>query len=77
MKLKVIIYKNYGCVMWSVDDNGKSDINNRYNFYWSFYELNNGEKFSVQYSEDIVNGKITCGEDGTRTHDLLTASQAL
>ena len=58
MKPKVIIYKNYGCVIWSVGDNGKSDINNRYNFYWSFYELNNGEKFSAEYREDIVNGKI-------------------
>jgi hypothetical protein len=35
MKLKVIRYKNYGCQMESEDDENK--------FYFSFYELNNGE----------------------------------
>tara|TARA_R110002153_G_scaffold196886_2_gene350269 strand:+ start:824 stop:1231 length:408 start_codon:yes stop_codon:yes gene_type:complete len=35
MALKVIKYKNYGCTMTSEDDNHK--------FYFSFYELNNGE----------------------------------
>ena len=35
MKLKVIRYKNYGCQMESEDDEHK--------FYFSFYELNNGE----------------------------------
>ena len=35
MTLKVIRYKNYGCTMTSEDDNHK--------FYFSFYELNNGE----------------------------------
>ena len=35
MKLKVIRYKNYGCQMTSEDDKDK--------FYFSFFELNNGE----------------------------------
>ena len=35
MALKVIRYKNYGCQMTSEDDEHK--------FYFSFYELNNGE----------------------------------
>ena len=35
MTLKVIRYKNYGCQMTSEDDKDK--------FYFSFFELNNGE----------------------------------
>jgi hypothetical protein len=35
MTLKVIRYKNYGCQLTSEDDKDK--------FYFSFFELNNGE----------------------------------
>jgi|TARA_B110000091_G_scaffold8206_1_gene7953 predicted Fe-Mo cluster-binding NifX family protein len=44
MKLKVIRYKNYGCQMESEDDEDQ--------FYFSFYELNNGEIIELTLIEN-------------------------
>ena len=50
MNLKVIRYKNYGCQMTSEDDKDK--------FYFSFYELSNGEIIELMLfqadNEDVI-----------------------
>jgi hypothetical protein len=50
MKLKVIRYKNYGCQMTSEDDEDK--------FYFSFYELNNGEIIELMLFQSDNEGVI-------------------
>ena len=55
MKLKVIRYKNYGCTMTGPADN-ESDWENR--FYWSFYELNNGNIICLHYTENWEKNKF-------------------
>ena len=55
MNLKVIRYKNYGCTMSSMP--GKDIYDN--NFFWSFYELNNGEIIVLNYVENLTNNKVT------------------
>ena len=56
MKLKVIKYKNYGCMMESEElDNDPYD--NR--FFWAFFELNNKETVSLMLIENLKNKRIT------------------
>ena len=55
MELKVIRYKNYGCTMTGPTDE-YSDVENK--FYWSFYELSNGNIISLQYIENWENNKF-------------------
>ena len=55
MKLKVVRYKNYGCTMTGPADN-ESDWENK--FYWSFYELNNGNIICLHYTENWENNKF-------------------
>ena len=50
MKLKVIRYKNYGCQMESEDDEDQ--------FYFSFYELNNGEIIELTLIENFKDNKL-------------------
>ena len=55
MILKVIKYKNYGCTMSSMPDEHIYDNN----FFFSFYELNNGEIIVLNYVENLTNNKVT------------------
>jgi len=55
MNLKVIRYKNYGCTMTTLKD--KNIYEN--NFFWSFYELNNGEIISLNFTENLNNAKVS------------------
>ena len=49
MGLKIIRYKNYGCAMSSIpEDNGVIT----HNFYWCFFELNNGKTLSVHLTDN-------------------------
>ena len=40
-------------------------------------QLQNLEKNKTPLKSEVLRGFVLGGEDGTRTHDLLTASQAL
>ncbi len=55
MTLRVIRYKNYGCTMTGPDDS-KSDWEN--NFYWSFYELSNGNIINLHYTQNLKKNKF-------------------
>tara|TARA_B100000989_G_C19330310_1_gene380509 strand:- start:94 stop:516 length:423 start_codon:yes stop_codon:yes gene_type:complete len=55
MPLKVIRYKNYGCVICS--EEGKDPYDNK--FFWSFFELNNGKIIDLNFKENLTNGKVT------------------
>tara|TARA_B100001059_G_C17836263_1_gene588364 strand:+ start:6443 stop:6865 length:423 start_codon:yes stop_codon:yes gene_type:complete len=55
MELKVVRYKNYGCVMKSEENDSQYD----HKFYFSFYELNNGEIFSSNFTENLKNDKVS------------------
>tara|TARA_B100000780_G_C21072875_1_gene431792 strand:+ start:485 stop:922 length:438 start_codon:yes stop_codon:yes gene_type:complete len=55
MKLKVIKYKNYGCTMTGPADS-ESDWENK--FYWSFYELSNGNIINLQHIENWKKNKF-------------------
>ena len=50
MSLKVIKYKNYGCQMESEDDEDQ--------FYFSFYELNNGEIIELTLFQNFRDDKL-------------------
>ena len=50
MKLKVIRYKNYGCTMTSEDDEDQ--------FYFSFYELNNGEIIELMLFQNFKDDNL-------------------
>ena len=50
MTLKVMRYKNYGCQIASEDDEDQ--------FYYSFYELNNGEIIELELHENLQEGKL-------------------
>ena len=50
MTLKVIRYKNYGCQITSEDDEDQ--------FYFSFYELNNGEIIELTLIENFKDNKL-------------------
>lgn len=54
MKLKVIKYKNYGCMMESEESDDPYD--NR--FFWCFFELNNGKIIDLFLAENYKNKKI-------------------
>ena len=45
MSLKVVRYKNYGCVMCS--EESKDPYENK--FFWSFFELSNGEIIDLNF----------------------------
>ena len=53
MVLKVIRYKNYGCTMTGGDSESWED-----KFYFSFYELNNGEIIELFLHENFQEGKL-------------------
>ena len=55
MNLKVIRYKNYGCTMSGGE---KNDVF-QHKFYWSFYELNNGEIIVLDYVKNLKNNRVT------------------
>nr|AOE07717.1 hypothetical protein [uncultured bacterium] len=55
MPLKIVRYKNYGCVLESEESEDPYD--NR--FFWSFFELNNGKTIELQLVENLKNNKIT------------------
>ena len=55
MPLKVVRYKNYGCVMES--EVSKTPYDNK--FFWSFFELSNGEIIDLNFTENLTNGKVT------------------
>ena len=55
MPLKIVRYKNYGCVMCS--EESKDPYDNK--FFWSFFELNNGEIIDLNFTENLTNGKVT------------------
>ncbi|MAU63055.1 MAG: hypothetical protein CMC38_01705 [Flavobacteriaceae bacterium] len=55
MSLKVIRYKNYGCIMCS--EESKDPYDNK--FFWSFFELSNGEIIDLNFTENLTNGKVT------------------
>ena len=55
MPLKVVRYKNYGCMMESEESEDPYD--NR--FFWSFFELSNGEIIDLQFVENLTNGKVS------------------
>jgi hypothetical protein len=50
MTLKVIRYKNYGCQMASEDEEDQ--------FYFSFYELNNGKIIELMMIENFKDNKL-------------------
>ena len=54
-KPSVIKYKNYGFTDSSIPDNNIYD----HNFYWSFYELNNGKIIHLEFVENLTNGMVT------------------
>jgi len=53
MKLDVVRYRNYGCT-FSGDDEA-AEFQNK--FYWSFFELNNGEVYVLHFIELWKNKK--------------------
>ena len=55
MTLKVIRYKNYGCQMTSEDDKDK--------FYFSFFELNNGEIRNYKFGNAKANDEYGMSEE--------------
>ena len=55
MILKVVKYKNYGCTISSEKEESPYDNN----FFWSFYELNNGKIIDLQFVENLTNRKAT------------------
>jgi len=55
MSLKVVRYKNYGCMIESGES--KDPYDNR--FFWSFFELSNGEIIDLNFTENLTNGKVT------------------
>ena len=59
MKLNVVRYKNYGSTMTS-PPNSKSDWENK--FYWSFYELSNGNIINLHYTENWRKNKFIDAE---------------
>ena len=59
MKLKVVRFKNYGCTMIGPDDNN-SDWEIK--FYYSFYELSNGNMINLQYTENWEKNKFVGAE---------------
>ena len=59
MKLNVVRYKNYGSTMTSPPNN-KSDWENK--FYWSFYELSNGNIINLHYTENWKENKFIDAE---------------
>ncbi len=59
MKLKVFKYKNYGQTMTS-DADDESHWENK--FYWSFYELSNGNIINLQHIENWENNKFVDSE---------------
>ena len=54
MILKVIRYKNYGCTMTGGGDSESWEDK----FYFSFYELNNGEIIELHFTRKFSRGKI-------------------
>ena len=54
MKLEVVKYKNYGCMMES--EEGDDPYDNR--FFWSFFELNNKEIVNLILIENLKDKKI-------------------
>jgi len=54
MTLKVIRYKNYGCTMTGGDSESWED-----KFYFSFYELNNGEIIELHLHENFKDDILT------------------
>ena len=58
MSLKIIKYKNYGKRMWSNPNFGERDEFSN-NFFWTFFELNNGKTLSLMFVENLTNNKIT------------------
>jgi hypothetical protein len=63
MSLKIIRYRNYGKRMWS-DPEFVSTLTGKRNkctndFYWSFFELNNGKVISLNFVENLRNSKLT------------------
>ena len=58
MILKIIKYKNYGMKMWSDPNFGERDEFSN-NFFWTFFELNNGKTLSLMFIENLTNNKIT------------------
>jgi hypothetical protein len=54
MTLKVIRYKNYGCTMTG----GGAPDSWEDKFYFSFYELNNGEIIELHLHENFQEGKL-------------------
>jgi hypothetical protein len=63
MSLKIVRYRNYGKRLWS-DPNfvdpltGKRDECTN-DFYFSFFELNNGKVISVMFVENLRSNKLT------------------
>jgi hypothetical protein len=55
MILKVVRYKNYGCTM----SGGEKNAVFQHKFYWSFYELNNGEIIVLDYVKNLKNNRVT------------------
>ena len=55
MNLKVIRYKNYGKTMYGGEKNAVFQDK----FYWSFFELNNGEIIDLNFTENLKNGKVS------------------
>ena len=54
MKLKVVKYKNYGCMMESEETEGPYDNS----FFWCFFALNNGKIINLFLAENYKNKKI-------------------
>ena len=52
--MKIIKYKNYGCMMES--EESKDSYDNK--FFWSFFELSNGKIIDLQFVENLTNGKV-------------------
>ena len=58
MNLKIIRYKNHGMKMCSDSDFRERDEFSN-NFFWTFFELNNGKTLSLMFVENLTNNKIT------------------
>ena len=54
MSLKVIRYKNYGCMI----ESGESEDPYDNRFFWCFFELSNGKIIDLQLVENLKNKKI-------------------
>jgi hypothetical protein len=66
MSLKINRYLNYGKKMWSDPDftstiDGKRDEYTN-NFYYSFFELNNGKIIYIMYTENLKSNKLTSSD---------------